>query len=318
MDLLGNLLLTLRITDSAICHFELVPPWGFEMPRWPGDRAILFSPVDEPCWLSVEGGTPVCVEPGDSALVLGGLPHVCQSDVGAPVQVISGVWQSRGLPELGEAPAERGPIRFPWQPLAATGAAAQRILALAVVIEDAEHNPVLSALPRPVLVRQSAGRMFPWLPSALQFLLQEEHAATAGYAVTERHLATLIFTSLVRAHVVEEGHLSGSWLRGLADPKIGKALSLIHAAPGRPWTLQALAEDCGMSRTHFARRFAALVGRTPMAHLAMVRMNEAGRQLVAGTPVGQVAENVGFQSDWSFRRAFMQHYGTTPRRFARA
>jgi len=50
----------------------------------------------------------------------------------------------------------------------------------------------------------------------------------------------------------------------------------------------------------------------------MVRMNEAGRQLVAGTPVGQVAENVGFQSDWSFRRAFMQHYGTTPRRFARA
>jgi AraC-like DNA-binding protein len=193
----------------------------------------------------------------------------------------------------------------------------QRILGLEIIIQDSTKNAVLGLLPSLVIVQRNTGRMFPWLPSGQEFLLQEEHSTLPGYEVTARHLATLIFTSLVRAHITVEGTADANWLRGLSDPKVGKALTIMHSKFKEPWTIQTLANACGMSRTNFMRKFVTLVGTTPMAHLNSIRMSEAAQQLDTGAPAGQVATNIGYKSDCAFRRAFSLRYGCTPSQYTK-
>ena len=41
------------------------------------------------------------------------------------------------------------------------------------------------------------------------------------------------------------GHHDDAWGRALSDPAVGAALSLIHADPGRAWTLDTLARAMG-------------------------------------------------------------------------
>ncbi|WFB05624.1 AraC family transcriptional regulator [Streptomyces sp. LX-29] len=55
--------------------------------------------------------------------------------------------------------------------------------------------------------------------------------------------------------------------RALAGPEIGQVLRSLHEGPARPWTVASLAHEAGMSRTAFARRFSALVGRPPLTCL---------------------------------------------------
>ena len=53
---------------------------------------------------------------------------------------------------------------------------------------------------------------------------------------------------------------------------MGTALSLIHADPGRAWTLDTLALATRAPRATLTRRFAALTGHSPMAYLAAWRI----------------------------------------------
>jgi AraC-like DNA-binding protein len=68
-----------------------------------------------------------------------------------------------------------------------------------------------------------------------------------------------------------------------------------------------------MSRTVFAERFATLLGQTPMQYLAGWRMHLAEEMLrAARASVAQVAEQVGYQTETAFRRAFKRVRGVGP------
>ena len=68
-----------------------------------------------------------------------------------------------------------------------------------------------------------------------------------------------------------------------------------------------------MSRTVFAERFAALLGRTPMQYPAAWRMHLADEMLKTGrASVAQVAERLGYQTETAFRRAFRRVRGVGP------
>jgi AraC-like DNA-binding protein len=68
-----------------------------------------------------------------------------------------------------------------------------------------------------------------------------------------------------------------------------------------------------MSRSAFAERFAALVGRSPMEFLAEWRMQLARRWLEQDRlSVALVAERCGYQSETAFRKAFKRITGVGP------
>jgi AraC-like DNA-binding protein len=75
----------------------------------------------------------------------------------------------------------------------------------------------------------------------------------------------------------------------------------------------------GLSRSQFAERFAAVVGRPPLAYLADWRMHR-GRALLrgGGLRVGEVARRVGYGSEAAFSTAFRRAAGVAPGAYRRA
>jgi transcriptional regulator GlxA family with amidase domain len=57
------------------------------------------------------------------------------------------------------------------------------------------------------------------------------------------------------------------WYQASADPRLGPALSAMHADPARPWTVPELAAISGLSRAAFARIFQLALGQAPMQYL---------------------------------------------------
>jgi hypothetical protein len=55
------------------------------------------------------------------------------------------------------------------------------------------------------------------------------------------------------------------WLAGARDPIVGGILALLHRDPGNDWTLDALADAVGSSRSVVAKRFDRFIGDSPMA-----------------------------------------------------
>ena len=126
---------------------------------------------------------------------------------------------------------------------------------------------------------------------------------------------------VLRHHMTRAPELKG-FLAALKDERVARALTALHRKPGERWRVDTLAREAGMSRTVFAERFAALLGRTPMQYLAAWRMHLADGMLrVRRSSVAQVAELLGYQTETAFRRAFRRVRGVGPgdvRRRARA
>ena len=127
----------------------------------------------------------------------------------------------------------------------------------------------------------------------------------------------LLFIQILRAWAAGTD-AKPNWLAGALDPQIGLALSAIHRDPGHDWTVEELARACSLSRSAFAARFVARVGKPPATYLAHVRL-DAATDLLRDTslPVTLIAENVGYTSEAAFSRAFKNCYGTPPARWRR-
>jgi AraC-like DNA-binding protein len=103
------------------------------------------------------------------------------------------------------------------------------------------------------------------------------------------------------------------WLAGVKDPEVGRALRMLHAQPGRPWTVEDLAREVGVSRSGLAQRFTELTGEAPMRYLAGWRIQLAKHLILqADLPIAEVADRVGYESEAAFNRAFKRHVGVPP------
>jgi AraC-like DNA-binding protein len=99
---------------------------------------------------------------------------------------------------------------------------------------------------------------------------------------------------------------------------MGPAIAAIHDAPAHRWTLQALAERAGMSRSTFALRFKETVGKSPMEYLTRWRMMlAAGRLMNSSDPVSVIAVSLGYESESAFSTAFKRVVDCSPRQYGR-
>jgi AraC-like DNA-binding protein len=122
-----------------------------------------------------------------------------------------------------------------------------------------------------------------------------------------------MFADLVRRHIETLPEDGRGWLAGLRDRHVGKALSLLHAAPDRGWTLESLAREAGLSRSAFAARFSLYIGMAPMQYLTRWRLQLAAAQLSDGeASIAVIAERAGYESEAAFSRAFRKSVGMPP------
>lgn len=81
-----------------------------------------------------------------------------------------------------------------------------------------------------------------------------------------------------------------------------------------PWTLDSMAEACGLGRTHFASCCRKLVNVPPVEFLTNRRLHGAA-ELLTGNPemsVTEIAFRCGFQSSQYFARVFRERQGHSP------
>jgi AraC-like DNA-binding protein len=152
--------------------------------------------------------------------------------------------------------------------------------------------------------------------------------ATLGEeALTDRPGRSLVLDRLLEVMLIEAlryrspdiGEGGRGLLAGLADPKIGRALRIMHADTKRPWTLAELAREVGMSRSALASRFAQIVGVPPIEYLANWRMTLAKSALASSeAPMTDIAEMAGYQSVSAFSTAFKRQTGYSPTLYLRS
>lgn len=149
-----------------------------------------------------------------------------------------------------------------------------------------------------------------WLKAILEMIINEnQHNQPASKAIINR-LSELLFTYAIRQHLKDSPNHSGM-LKIYHDSRLTSAIHCIHKNPEKNWTLKNLAKEAGLSRTLFSERFKSVSGWTPKQYLVWWRMQVAWSLLSKGELVSQVAEQVGYQSESSFSRAFVKMFAVT-------
>jgi len=144
-------------------------------------------------------------------------------------------------------------------------------------------------------------------------LLSRELAASAPgqQTVLDRLLDVLVVLAL-RA-CFQRSATAPRWYRASTDPRLGPALTAMHADATRPWTVPELAAISGQSRAAFARSFQQALGQAPMQYLTDWRMTLARDHLRTGElTLTQIAARTGYASPYAFAAAFRRHHGRPP------
>jgi AraC-like DNA-binding protein len=301
-DPLSDVLRAVRLDGAFFYAVEASEPWSVEAvaakdltPRvLPGAEHLISYHILTAgrCWGSLVGGQPVALAPGDVIVFPHGDAHVMSSD-----------------PKLRSVPATPG--RFPETVvLGEGGEIAATFVCGFLGCDRRPFNPLLSTLPRQLhLPGLSSG----WLQSFARQVVEESRAQRVGADSVLTRLAELMFVEVLRRYIESLPPEQRGWLAGLRDDVVGRGLGLLHSAPAHPWTLEELASRVATSRSAFADRFTALLGQPPMQYLAQWRMQlAAGRLATGNAKVATVAEEVGYESEEAFSRAFKRLMGVSP------
>jgi AraC-like DNA-binding protein len=305
MDVLTDVLQTLRV--SAACHgrLELTAPWGLSVTA--SEDAKFHVVLHGNCWLDVEGfDHAIPLSSGDLVALPHGHPHALRDDPRTPTQPLLKAL-GRGLCQGDSVVATGG------------GGTKTSLISGFFRFEDRRQNPLLAALPPVISLLGDNGRSVPWLEPTLKFIACEAASRRPGAETVISRLADVLFIQIVRGHLASLPADTPGWLGALLEPQIGAALSLLHSQPEQAWTVASLASAVGMSRSAFAARFARLVGEPPLSYLTRWRMKKAARMLREGrSTLAAIATSVGYESEAAFSKAFKRAIGSSPGAYRRA
>lgn len=272
-----------------------------------GAWAVRYAAFGEPsfctmlegeCVLAVDGQTPVALAAGDFVL-MPSTPGFTQSSLEPAAPVFLDPRKTRGTGELRHG-RRKGPPDV-------------RMLGGYFAFDSPDAALLVSLLPVLLHVRGVER-----LPVLVNLVREESLASRPGRDLVLGRLVEVLLVEALRSTADSAGAPPGL-LRGLADARVAAALRRMHEAPGRAWTVDALAREAALSRSSFFERFSRAVGMAPMEYLLAWRMALAKELLGrdANTPIADVAERVGYGSASTFSTAFSRHVGQPPGRFAR-
>lgn len=298
-DPLGEALHFLRLSGRFYCRSELTAPWGLSLHPMPG--FLWFHVViSGQCVLEVDGAAPRRLRTGDLALVPHGEGHVLRSEPGVPTSRIDQLHHDYETDRY--AILRHG-----------GGGAEATLVCGAVRIEHPAAHHLVDLLPRIVHLEPSNTLRDEWLHSTLRLLTAEARELRPGGEVVVTRLSDLLVIQTIRTWIEHDPAARTGWLGALKDPRIGRAISLIHQDPTRQWTVAALADELSMSRSAFAARFTELVDEPAMQYVTRWRMYLAREWLREdGVTVASLAGRLGYQSEAAFSRAFKRVVGVSP------
>lgn len=300
-DTLGETLYSLRLNGLMYAKSELTAPWGIEMP--PMDGKMMFHIVTQGgCWLRFPDRKSLCLRPGELALLPRGEGHVIASQE-----------DEEGTPFF-DIPMSKLSERFEFMRYG--GGGEETLLTCGVLSFDhVAGQKLVSQLPQFIHMKNENGSLPGQLQPIIELMAEEAKTLGAGGETVMAHLADIIVIQAIRYWIEHAQEASKGWLGALKDPKIGKALAVIHAKPESIWTVGRLAEHVGMSRSGFSARFTEVVGTSVKQYATQWRMSLA-RMKIMQSPVtlADLAQELGYQSEAAFSRAYKRVMGVPPLR----
>lgn len=311
MDTLSEMLRELRLVSGFFLQAEFFTPWCIDSAPGKDDVhhilpdaehvTIFHLLVEGRCGIKLPGGSQVWqMQAGDVVILPRGEAHLMGSDLQlAPVQAAN-------LVEPGDG---SGVMRISY----GGGGARTRFICGFLAGDPRLCRPLLESLPSIVLVRLCEPDKVSWVAETMRFATQETSVPGIGSSAILSRVSELIFVEALRRYAAELPPSQQGWLAGLRCPQVSRALSLLHARPAYPWTLEDLAAQTGMSRTSLTERFQRLLGEPPLRYLTRWRLALAARQLrETQESLGRIAERVGYDSEAAFNRAFKREFGAPP------
>ncbi len=103
------------------------------------------------------------------------------------------------------------------------------------------------------------------------------------------------------------------------ERRVADALRFIETHADEALDLDRLAEVAGVSKFHFLRSFARVVGLTPYRYLLLTRLRRAGAAIAAtNRPISEIAYEAGFGDLSTFNAHFRAAMGASPSRWRQA
>jgi AraC-like DNA-binding protein len=309
MDALSEILRVVRLVAATVIQGRFTAPWRYAAPSAdsaapylePGaERIVIFHMITEgECFVELDGDLPTRLAAGDVVVFPQGDAHRMMSE--------PGLEPPRGA-RLSEVLARR-----PRQLVYGGGGATTRLVCGYLACDARLARMLLAGLPRLVHVNVRGSNAGVWLEASVRYALAEARSPRPGGNSVLAKLAEVLFIEVLRQYIGTPSAGRTGWLAGVGDGVVGTALHELHPRPAHAWTLDELARVVGTSRSVLAERFQHLVGSPPMQYLTQWRMLLAAN-LLAGSnaPLARIAEDVGYQTDTAFIRAFRREYGTPP------
>jgi AraC-like DNA-binding protein len=314
-DALSQTLRVVRLVGAIFINAKFTAPWCYQSPAAdtaapllePGaERVVIFHLVTEgDCWVEMGDQAPVHLIAGDAVLFTQGDAHLMTSTPGL-------------------APAAGGRLsdvlsRRPRQLAYGGGGATTRLVCGYLACDARLARLLLAGLPPMVRVNVRGSNAGAWLEASVRYALAEARSPRPGGAAVLAKLSEVLFIEVLRLYMNEHGEGRTGWLAGVGDRIVGAALNALHKNPAQAWTLEELARVACTSRSVLAERFQQLVGSSPMQYLTQWRMLLAANLLCrSNAPLASIAEDVGYQTDTAFSRAFRREYGAPPASWRRS
>jgi AraC-like DNA-binding protein len=193
------------------------------------------------------------------------------------------------------------------------GGAPTRIVCGFLGTEDVRGNPVIAALPAALRLDVRHDVAAEWVRNTFRYAADEIAAGRLGSETVMAKLSELLLVEAIRRYAETLPEQATGWLAGLRDPFLSRAIARLHADIAAPWTVEELGRQVGLSRSALSDRFTRALGVAPMQYLAAWRIQVAAHELLAsGKSIAQVAQQVGYESEASFTRAFKRELGLPP------
>ncbi|WP_159839912.1 AraC family transcriptional regulator [Nocardia sp. CY41] len=298
MDVLSDVIAAMRTGRPHSNLMRRRAPWSswFESASGAGFHVLLQGS----CWLLRPAAEPIALGVGDVVFLRPGAAEHGLAD----------------SPQTSVPPSARTTLADP-----DTGVRDAEVVMLcgAYLMDRSMPHPLLTELPEVVHLPARLGR-YPHLRAATELLGAELERPGHGTDVVVTGLLDTLLLYILRAWYDEQAHCGRpGWAAALADPSISVALRDMHDDPAHPWTVGELAGCAGLSRAAFAKRFAQLVGRSPLAYLTWWRMTTAAKALRdTDEPLAVIAGRAGYTSEFAFAKAFKREFAAAPGAYRRS
>ncbi|MGG4450255.1 AraC family transcriptional regulator [Brevibacillus sp. HB1.2] len=102
------------------------------------------------------------------------------------------------------------------------------------------------------------------------------------------------------------------------DPRraVERSIAYVEEHYQEPLTVEQLAEEAHVARWRYTQLFKEITGQLPLDYIHQLRMNQAKQLLLmTGDRINEIAQNVGFNSEYYFNRRFKQSVGLAPGKY---